>query len=238
MSSLYEDTTYFLRILMHPYIPCWGRSLDLQKTKNGGFVSTAFRVTINLSQHTTTTSIANYKRVQRKRNHSFPFGCFAFTTCRNVCTRALMGQSWASRWHQELSNNCRSTETILNPRPQGQWDPWEQEEGSRESPSRLTETWSSGMDRGKRELSSGSHSVQVSTACSPPFILFLSHDLPHPTPGNTSCALALCWQMTGASLPREPEGENSACSQPCLAQWQSSHPLLWQRGHEERGDRA
>jgi len=63
MSSLYEDTTYFLRISMHPYLPCWGRSLDLQRIKNGGFVGTAFRVTVSLSKHTTTTSIANYKEL-------------------------------------------------------------------------------------------------------------------------------------------------------------------------------
>lgn len=72
MFSLYEDTTYFLMILMHLYLPCWGRFLDLQRIKTGGFISTPFRVTVNLSKCTTTTSGANYKMSSKKEEPLFP----------------------------------------------------------------------------------------------------------------------------------------------------------------------
>lgn len=166
--------TYFLWISTHLYLPCWGRSLDLQKIRKGGFVSTAFRVTINLSKHTTTTSTANY-RVQRKRNHFFPFACFPLTTLQdNRPESSLMLTPRTTKQPQ-------STEIILN--PWGQRDPWEWEEGSRESPSHLTETWSAAMNGVKWELSSGpSPHARVSSTLLP-FILFLSPDLPtHPAP--------------------------------------------------------
>lgn len=72
MFSLYEDTTYFLRILMHLYPPCWGRFLNPQRIRTGGFTSTAFRVTVNLSKCTTRTATANYKKSSKKEEPLFP----------------------------------------------------------------------------------------------------------------------------------------------------------------------
>lgn len=72
MFSLYEDTTYFLRILRHLYLPCQGRFLDLQRIRTGGFISTASGVAVSLPKCTTTISTANYKESSKKEEPLFP----------------------------------------------------------------------------------------------------------------------------------------------------------------------
>lgn len=81
MAGLHEDIAYFLTISVHSYLPCWGMSLDLQRIKTSGFVSTGFRITRNPSKQTTKTSTAKYKRFSKRGTSLSPLPSCHLLVC-------------------------------------------------------------------------------------------------------------------------------------------------------------
>lgn len=217
MSSLYEDTTYFLRILIHPYLPCWGRSLDLQKIKTSCFVSPAFRVTINLSKRTTMTSIANYKEFKERRTTLSPLPALPSLhspMCEQGHWRARVESHVDTKDYQitmEHRDNIRPT-TQRTAGPVGRRG----RRGEPLSPHRNTISWDE--QREVRAILRASPHAKVSSTVLPFLLLLLSRDLrtlPRGIP---------------ALLQHSAGGENPTCLQPWLAQCWNSRSPLWPRG--------